>query len=596
MVLQVDDLFRMRMLVAGVYTALGISSTYGFSLFTDHLKNKYGYSQSDITTISTVGNCVGYCSFLAGMLFDYAGPTVVLPLAGSLGCLGFLLFGLTFDGYVVSKPSVIHFSIFNAILYIGCPAMDVASVMPLMLQFPLDRGYVVLIMKAFNGLGTAVLMAYFNGWFRAADLDNSEDNNYSGYAYFVAAQILLCALVGAWFTRLPMYFPCTWRKKRLSAEELAERKKTLGLYMSQHSPLRRLYIGFGLVFAMLIFSATQSITTAYVKTSHAGYVAISIVALVLMAAFSLMAMPFQFLGRYNPVRPTHMEGIGESDVEQAGEAVTGDSGEEGDTNCKNEVASPAPQYNGSFWSNLLTIDLWAMWLACFGMWGTGTVMQMNAAQIYRSTNHGVFDTRTLTLYVAIMSVGSAIGRMSMGYLDMKLTAWNRAGKTKILTTIALPIGPLLLVVAYLLFGLVPGNALLLPFLLGAVGNGVGWGIGVLAMRILYAKDIGKHYNFCFSSGIVSTIALNRFMFGGMYDAEGRRRGELPSCNAPSCVRKQMFILMFVNVLAIFAAALVHWRFSRFTQAKLAEEASSANEKADVGAAREEPSEPALKQD
>ncbi|RNE96234.1 hypothetical protein TraAM80_09925, partial [Trypanosoma rangeli] len=255
-----------------------------------------------------------------------------------------------------------------------------------------------------------------------------------------------------------------------------------------------------------------------------------------------------------------------------------------------------PQYKSSFWSHLFSFHLWALWLTSFGMWGTGPVMQMNAAQISRSTNYGVYDSRTLTLYIAIMSVGTAIGRISLGYFDTKLTAWNRAGKTKILTTIALPVAPLMFAVAYFLFGVVSGKALLLPFLLGSFSNGIAWSIGIIAPRIMYAKDIGKHYSFMRTSGAVASIALNRFLFGGMYDAEGRKRGEFPSCNAPSCVRKQMFVLMAVNAVATLAAVSVHWRFSRFTRARLAEEASSANENADGEAAREEPSEPVLKQD
>ncbi|KEG05522.1 hypothetical protein DQ04_20981000, partial [Trypanosoma grayi] len=155
MVQLVDDLFRMRMLVAGVYLGIAISSTYGFSIFTGYLRNKYGFSQTDITTISTVGNCVGYCTFLAGMLFDFAGPMAVLPLAGILVFIGFGLFGLVFDGYVVSSPTVIHFSIFSSIQSFGCPAMDFSGAMPLMLQLPMDRGYVVMIQKTFSGLGTS---------------------------------------------------------------------------------------------------------------------------------------------------------------------------------------------------------------------------------------------------------------------------------------------------------------------------------------------------------------------------------------------------------------------------------------------------------
>ncbi|RNF02887.1 pyruvate transporter 0 [Trypanosoma conorhini] len=572
MVQQVDDLCRMRMLMAGVYVGLGISSTYGFSIFTDHLKTKYGYSQSEVTTISTVGTCLNYFSFQAGLMFDLVGPTAVFPIAGLLGGLGFLLFGLTFDG-TIKTSSVGLFALYQGITHLGLPAMDVSAVMTLMLQFPLDRGYIVMIMKVFNGLGTAVLMAYFNGWFKAANSEDPEDNNYSAYAYFVGAQILLCALVGAYFTRMPAYFPCVWRRSRLSAEELAGREKTLDLYMSQHAPSRRLKIGFALVIAMMIFSTAQSIATAYVKTSHAGYLAISIVALLLMASFSAMAMPFQFLGRYTPVSATDMDCIGEAATESSplGDAVGKGSEVESGKHCTNEVASQAPQYDGSFWAHLLSIDMWAMWFSCFGMWGTGTVMQMNAAQIYRSKNYGGFDTRTLTLYVAIMSVGSAIGRIFIGVFDIRLGVLRNAGKTNLLTTVVLPLGPLLMVVAFLFFAVLPGSVLLLPFLLASIGNGIGWAVAVIGVRMMYSRDIGKHYNFMYTSGAAATIALNRFMFGEMYDAEARKRGNSTSCNEPGCVRNQMFILMAVNVLSTCTAVVVHWRFSRFTQAKLEEQ-------------------------
>ncbi|RNF05863.1 uncharacterized protein Tco025E_07719 [Trypanosoma conorhini] len=213
--------------------------------------------------------------------------------------------------------------------------------------------------------------------------------------------------------------------------------------------------------------------------------------------------------------------------------------------------------------------MWALWFSCFGMWGTGTVMQMNAAQFYRSKNNGGFDTRTLTLYVAIMSVGSAVGRIFIGLVDIKLLALRAAGKSEMLSTVALPVGPVLMVLAYLFFAVLPGSVLLLPFALASIGNGIGWAVAVIGVRMMYARDIGKHYNFIYTSGAAATIALNRFMFGEMYDAEGRKRGEFPSCNAPSCVQKQMFILMAVNLLSTFSALLVHWRFSRFTNARLA---------------------------
>ncbi|KAH8605598.1 hypothetical protein ERJ75_001624000 [Trypanosoma vivax] len=563
MVLIVDELARMRMFAAGVYAALGISSTYAFSLFAAHLRDKYKMSQSDITMISTVGNCCGYFSFPAGMLFDYAGPMVVISVSATLVLLGFSLFGLTFSG-VINTPSATYFALYNAILYFGCPALDVSTIMPLMLQFPLDRGYTVLAAKTTSGLGTAVLMAYFNGWFRHPHSNNPSDNNYAGFSFFIGAHFFVVAVIALCVVRLPAYFPCAWRRRRLTEAEQEERRATLSLYMRQPASPRRLGTAVGLVLTLLVFLTTQSIATAYIKVTHGVRVAISVIALLLMVAFSVIALPFQVLGRYTPVRATSMNTIGEVVEENACPDTAG--GDEAPAPAP--APTPPPQYRSSFWSNLLTIDLWCMWLTLFGVWGTGTVMIMNVAQIYGSINYGVTESSTLTLFITIISVGSAIGRMSMGYLDIVLTRRQRAGKGRTLTTVALPLCPLLMAVAFLLLAVLPAKALSLPLFLGGLGNGAGWGLGVLSFRMMYASDIGKHYNFGFSSGIVSTVLLNSVMFGGMYDAVAKRRKEAPSCGDPECVRTQMFILMGVNIIAIVAAAVAHVRFARFTAAEL----------------------------
>ncbi|CAD2218534.1 hypothetical protein AGDE_10877 [Angomonas deanei] len=224
-----------------------------------------------------------------------------------------------------------------------------------------------------------------------------------------------------------------------------------------------------------------------------------------------------------------------------------------------------PQYQGSFWRHLLTFDLWLFWLTFFGLWGTGTVINMNAAQLYRSINNGVYDPRRQSLYVALIGLGSAIGRIVSGVIDMKLTRWRRDGVRDISTTLFLPTGCLFLFIAYLVFTVIPPEGLVFPFLIGSIGTGMGWALGALSVRICYARDVGKHYNFMFSSGFVSVIVLNRFMFGGMFDAEGERLNSLPYCNQRSCVRNQCFILMSINVLSFFSGCVVHWRFARFVK-------------------------------
>lgn len=644
MPLVVDELYRSRMLMAGVYVGLGISSTYGFSIFTEHLRNKYNFNQADITTISTVGNCCGYLVFFAGMVFDYAGPKVLFPIAGFLGFLGYLLYGLAFDNVIKGsgQGALIQFCIFNAILYFGCPAMDAATLMPLMVNFPLERGYMVIIQKTFSGLGTSVLMAYFNGWF--LDTSTKEASNYSGYAYFIGAQIFFCSLLGCYFIDLAPYTPCQFRRNRMTEEQAAERQATLVVYGQQHASKRRLYIGCGLVLANLIFLATSSIVTGYAKVSKGGFVAISVIAVVLLALFSLMALPFQFLGAYPVIKRRHphfpslgytddneddapvndvaeldaveaptcrepavAEPIAAAPQQKSGGSTSSTTAAEAemmagkaddavratrdpdtadlrpallDAEAEAEQEAPKtnvagdPQYRASFWRNLLTVDIWLFWISFFGMWGTATVMQMNAAQIYRSKNYGVYDAARLSLYVALNGVGSALGRVFSGVVDMWLIRRKAYAKNEILTTTFLPIGAALLFLAYLFFAVIPAQGLILPFLLGSIGNGMGWGLGALSVRIVYANDIGKHYNFMFSSGFICTITLNRFMFGNMFDNEASRLGTAPSCNQPSCVRNQMFILMAVNAVSLVAAVFVHLRFRAFVRRERVKQAAA----------------------
>ncbi|EPY35479.1 hypothetical protein AGDE_07305 [Angomonas deanei] len=370
----IDELYRLRMLLAGIYTGIGISSTIGFSLFTEFMKAKYGFDQRQITTISTTGNCVGYLSFLSGVLFDFAGPKVVLPVAGALGCLGFLLFGLAFDDVIPKKESsntnMIQFCIFLTIVYFGSPSIDVATIMPLMLNFPRERGYVVIIQKTFSGLGTSILMAYFNGWF--LNMEDRSQSSYSGYAYFVACQLLLVTIVGAVLIDLPPYYMTIYRRNKLlkkaarleayqrgemsfpdgelppelkeaqeAAAELEERKQITQLYLKQDTIPVRVWVGCGLVIVMLIIVTLTSIITAYVPTTKQAYIGITIVIIFFLCCFSVIALPFQFLGAYPVIHKRHPKfyGIGIIDDGEESMQELEFKSQADETACKAEPAA-----------------------------------------------------------------------------------------------------------------------------------------------------------------------------------------------------------------------------------------------------------------
>lgn len=621
MTIIIDEMHRFRMLVAGIAVGLGVSTTYGFSLFTEHMKNRYGFTQGEITTVSTVGNCMANCAFLLGVIFDVAGPKVQLIFSATLASLGLLLFGLSFDDVINSdnkNTMVILFSVFSGIMYLGCPSLDGGSILPLMMNFPLHRGYMIIIQKTFSGLGTSVLMIYFNAFFRSAS-DPLGGKQYSSYSYFLATQVMVFAIIGAIFIDLPVYSPCGWQRNRMSPEELEKRQATLSIYMKQVPPRRRLYIGCGLVFFLLIYLTVVSVYGGFMNISVTAYRVLWCFMMIDLLLFILLAVPFQFLGRYRvPDRPcewssafgevdeTEDDGAGtpQPDDKEDGtspnrEALpTQEDGdvllEEADTTVKyghhaahgttepiedNEkeesAAQPVPismsgdpQYTGSFWGHLLSIDLWLFWLSFFGMWGTGIVMIFNSAQIYRSINYGEYNSAHQALYVAMIGVGSAVGRILSGVFDMWVSKRRARGLRNIYTTLFFPLSSLFLAFGFLLMALVPAKAIVVPFVLAAVGNGMGWGLGVLCVRIVYAEDIGKHYNFMWSAGLVATVALNRFMFGDMFDTQANKAGTSPYCNAPVCVRNQLWILLACNIVSTGAALLLHFRFASFANAKL----------------------------
>ncbi|CCW67358.1 unnamed protein product [Phytomonas sp. Hart1] len=615
----INELCRFRMLVGGVYLGIAISSSYGFSIFTEYLKSKYGFTQSEINTISTVGNCAGYLCFFAGMLFDYIGPRVVILISGCLGTLGFLLYGLAFDDIIPNDNNknlmLFKFCIFNVILYFGSPSLDVCALMSLMLNFPLERGYMVIIQKTFSGLGTAVIMAYFNAWFY-----KSSGTSFSSYAYFLAAQFALCAFAGFITIDLPPYYMCDYTKRRISEEEKAEREETRKYYMTQHAPKRRLLVGCMLTILLLIFAVISSIILKIVDVTQSERYVIGFVALFLVSLFTIMAFPFQILGRYTRIQKAHPKfpglGLPYDDNRQGTKSVRGtepdeicnermpysnsheqhhtemnsdlspgkDKNRSTETGCLEYLQSTPlgdsaeekkastqlgdPQIHGSFWSHLLTPELWLLWVTFFGVWGTATVMIMNAAQLYRSINMGAISNVRLSLYITVISLGSAIGRLTSGLIDMWLINKRLEGQTTMLITTFFPLSALFLTLGYFLFSVVGVDFLILPFLLVSVGNGMGWGMGSLTVRVIYAEDIGKHYNFMFFSGFVCTIALNLFMFGGLYDSKARKYGTSPACNHPDCVRPQMWILMAVNLVSLMTSLILHFRFRGFVQREL----------------------------
>lgn len=326
---------------------------------------------------------------------------------------------------------------------------------------------------------------------------------------------------------------------------------------------------------------------------------------ILLCSFALMGVPLDFMGSYRePDGPSAYPALGEvrelydgaikedinrnnnSDIHLTREPASpldDDSNrltpsnelreqelEEEESNAQPISDSGDPQYDGTFWSHLLTLDLWLFWLCFFSMWGTGTVLIFNATQLYKAKNWGKRDDANQNMNVALIGVGSAFGRITGGILDIWVARRRSRGQKSFYTPIFFPLSSILLAVGFMMFVFLPVRGLVLPFLIAPMGNGLGWGLGVVCVKILYSEDIGKHYNFMFSSGILATVGLNRLMFGMMFDRKADEAGTSPNCDSPSCVIPQLWILVACNVVSTISAVMLYWRFHRFANRRLAE--------------------------
>ncbi|CAJ1030965.1 hypothetical protein Q4I30_005681 [Leishmania utingensis] len=232
-----------------------------------------------------------------------------------------------------------------------------------------------------------------------------------------------------------------------------------------------------------------------------------------------------------------------------------------------------PQYHTTFWQSLKQPDIWLCCWNTLATWGCGMVVAFNSAQIYQALANNKYERKTNTMYSAIISVASALGRLTMGVLEFILS--RQPSETRPVITIAFPVSSICMVIGLIFLLALPleSKAIVIGFFFDSFGNGFSWACTALTIRALFAKDIGKHYNFMYVGAFIAVIALNRFGYGDNYDRQAKlnRDADLaagrtpiyPRCAGKKCVANSMVILLCVNATAIVGSTWLHLRYRRF---------------------------------
>ncbi|CCW65043.1 unnamed protein product [Phytomonas sp. EM1] len=575
---------RFWILVLGVYSCICASTGFVYNLFSGDLQKKYNFSQSDMTTITTVSGILSIVAFPLAIVYDHYGPRPLFIVGTIAFPLGSVLFAMALKD--MFQGSVTLFILFSTLQGVGNSMFDIAGLMTVMSVFPSSRGAVIVVMKTFIGLGSAVLGAIQMGFY---------ENNVIGFFNFMAAFVFIVGILSAIFIRLPPYELTRHDESHLSEAEKRKRIATKRAYFEQVPPFRRFAIGYILVGIISIFLTVQSTLVAYVDLSHTYKMAFAIITILFLLMYTVIALPIRWLdGGSDAIieRIRNSEATFESSVISPRQQTTSQALQRASARMSAILASTrgsireesvfrmpimdesehiAPQYQSTFMESLFTLKLWALSYSLFCIIGAQGVIIMNARFIYASISGKPIHDEMATLLTVINGTGSGLGRILMGIFEV----WTQKRKPeeRIPLTISLHIPTIAMLLASSLLLVVSEKYLLIPFILTALGNGFIAAINVLVIRTIYVKDIANHYNFTSIASLAASIFINKMLYGDWYTKEAEKQGST-ICYGRECIFVPFLVMSLLVASGIASNYYVHYQYQSYCNAVLEERKQS----------------------
>ncbi|KPI88523.1 hypothetical protein ABL78_2335 [Leptomonas seymouri] len=582
----IDEVKRFRTLVCALFCSISVSVVFIFDIFSGELQRRYSLSDGDLSTISTVG--VVFCYFVIpyGILFDYVGPLPVLIIAGVAGFVGCLGFGLIFDDKIKGNTATI--AVFYALINTGSGLFDAASIVTLVELFPRNRGPVIGLAKVMTGLGSSVLSSINRGFF---------SNNISGFIYFIMVLRSVVAIAACFLLVLPPYFMNAWRKRGKTEKQIAVLASSKAIYAEKFVPIRRIVYGYIIVACLITFFAISAPLLAYTTVSNAGRLVIGLITVTLCMAFWVMALPIRWFGGVNEPANSAEDSVdaeltsGEvmREIECGGKPQLEMDWDVLDDDCEPlELPSPSnsraaadasepeeavieegpqdPRYGGTIWEVLSRPDIWLVLVAFLCQGALGIIVTYNGGTIYVARTGHSRSVELGSLYAALIGVGSAVGRIAIGLFEAYVQHQDPENR-KILVTIALPVAPIIAVIAGTLILVLPSNALLFPYILVYFEEGIFNGVRALIFPCIFASHHGVLYYMSFCTNVIGVICFNRFLFGVTIDAQREKMGHTVAqgCTRRVCVQTPIIVVTCTAALAVVLSTIVHIRYTRFVK-------------------------------
>ncbi|RNF12091.1 hypothetical protein TraAM80_00508 [Trypanosoma rangeli] len=549
---------RFWQLVVAALCCVVISSSYTYNLYNGRIQSKCNFTQSQMTTMATIGDVVGILIFPLGALYDHYGTQPIFITALTLFPLSGVLYGLTFAN--VLDGSMAAFCIYGCMQGLGTSLLDVGAVMTLLSIFPANKGAVVAVMKTFSGMGSAIIGAIHLAFFSAEN-----DINTSRFFYFIAVLGMVGAFLGFLFIEVPPYMIRGCEQHVLTEAQRQERYRIRRQFLRQKAPTARFVIGFTVVIFLTFFLPIQGALSAYMELTRVHHVVFACISFGVLLFYPIMALPWKALDRKLPL--PHTDGFSgrSSRVDRFSRFSVVSRDTMDSIAVVREMDYIAPQYRTKLMQDIKTLRFWALLWMLFATSGTQTVVVGNMRFLFGALAGKPLDESFVALLVVLTGVGSGLGRIFLSGLEMMTQ--NQPVEKRIPVTFTLFVPSVLVVVALLLLLLLPIHALPLPCFIFAFVSGATAAAVVIVLRTIFAEDVAKHYNFCSVAGIASSLLMNRVLYGEWYTRQAEKQGST-LCYGRHCVLVPILVCLGASLSSVLSVLYIHRDYSNFCRKML----------------------------
>lgn len=581
---------------------------YCFSLYSNQLKEAFGYDQRQIQAIGSATNLGGYASIISGLVYDSMlgwdgrGPRITLLIGVIVNIFGWMSLWAAAKGLIPAPFWVVL--IIAGLTCNGGTWFDTACLVTSVRNFPNERGTVVGLLKACVGLSASVYTSIYVGF------EEPDAITYLLYLAFIPAIVVMCSIPFVNFvpytqkselSTRPQF--CTTGGRFLFAYQIMT---VLAIYlmitavmdqspsfMLNHQTRMLLSIGtIILTLSILVVPIGSGGLASQRAQSHGDEEDGTEAARARvgpLAADPDICPPGQHAvpDEHAPLMSMTMCDAVQSDAAEEpltptqdstrGQAQTANQHKRADPDAKSakvprqkclgqdDEGRPEPAPSGRAPSagfveqmpdmTLLqcctSLNFWLLFLTCSIGMGSGLSYLNNLGQLVIALG-GKSDSQAV--FVSLFSVSNCAGRLLLGYIPERLLHARGTPRCIFLILISALSA---LAVCFNAFASLP---LLFP---ASIMAGLAFGATWSLMATLTSEFFGLHhfasnYTFIQLAPAAGGFGLGQLV-GSLYEKEAQKEGPNPSCYGPHCFRLSFLLIAMLDVVALISSTILYYR-------------------------------------